>query len=250
MSSRDENKFCQQRPPGMTLVELLVVIAVVAVLLGLLLPVIGRPGHPSKILIVRRDLGEIENGIIAYRSTYSALPVTTKIRQFGKSDFTFGTAGLRFDSTAMVTNPEAGYQAHNAELIAILMARKDNVFNPEHVHNPQRKQFLNAKIASVDGKWGVGRNDGVYRDPWGMPYIISLDLNDGGHTQDAFYSLAKVSQMGTNGLNGLRSLSGSGANDYAYRGPVMIWSFGPDRKADPNLRADEGVNADNILSWR
>jgi hypothetical protein len=32
-------------------------------------------------------------------------------------------------------------------------------------------------------------------------------------------------------------------------GPVMVWSFGPDGLADPNIKANAGVNADNVISW-
>jgi hypothetical protein len=30
----------------------------------------------------------------------------------------------------------------------------------------------------------------------------------------------------------------------------MIWSAGPDKKFDANVKADIGVNEDNILSWK
>jgi len=30
----------------------------------------------------------------------------------------------------------------------------------------------------------------------------------------------------------------------------MVWSLGPDGKADPNVKATQGVNKDNVLSWQ
>jgi hypothetical protein len=30
----------------------------------------------------------------------------------------------------------------------------------------------------------------------------------------------------------------------------MVWSQGPDGKADPAARADQAPNRDNILSWQ
>jgi len=92
-------------------------------------------------------------------------------------------------------------------------------------------------------------------DPWGHPYIISLDVNEDGWVEDAYYSRAKVSkgQAASDGKGFNRPLvsrGGEGKDDYAFEGRVMIWSFGPDGKADPNIGADEGVNRDNILSWR
>ena len=52
--------------------------------------------------------------------------------------------------------------------------------NTNYQKNPQKTIFLNAKMSGWDGTGtpqpGVG-NDLVYRDPWGNPYIISMDLN-------------------------------------------------------------------------
>jgi hypothetical protein len=94
----------------------------------------------------------------------------------------------------------------------------------------------------------------VYRDPWGNPYVISMDLNYDGMCQDAFYCQKKVSwQNGstTIGLNGLVS-SGNSAHpdDFQYHGTVMVWSAGPDGKIDPGSPANQGFNKDNVLSWK
>ena len=60
---------------------------------------------------------------------------------------------------------------------------------------------------------GVG-NDLVYRDPWGNPYVISMDLNYDEQCQDAFYCLTMVSSPNppgnpTSGLNGLINPDGT-----------------------------------------
>ncbi len=236
----------------MTLGQLLIVIVFVGFLAGLLIPVTGRGPRPNPIR-VQMEMADIEKAIVAYKANYSVLPMSAEAQRNTRSDFTFGTTGLKPQLSVSITNAGDGYQASNAEVMAILMARDKTTYNPQHIHNPQKKEFLNPKIAVADGERGLGPQDGVYRDPWGNPYIISMDRNDDGWTQDTFYSLSKVSQVElgkTNGFNRLRSLSGTGASDYSFRGPVMIWSFGPDGRADPEQRADEGVNADNILSWK
>ena len=92
----------------------------------------------------------------------------------------------------------------------------------------------------------------VYRDPWGNPYIISLDLNYDDQCQDSFYGTANVSQNGTQnttGYNGLTSAGNNGKN-FQYHGKVMVWSAGPDGRVDPNAKANSGANKDNILSWQ
>ena len=59
--------------------------------------------------------------------------------------------------------------------------------------NPQQTKFLNATMVSDTVSPGVGL-DGVYRDPWGDPYVISMDLNYDGVCQDAFYCQQSVSK--------------------------------------------------------
>ena len=48
---------------------------------------------------------------------------------------------------------------------------------------------------------GVG-TDLVYRDPWGNPYIVTIDMNADGLTRDSFYAQQNVS----GGANGSSSL--------------------------------------------
>ena len=99
---------------------------------------------------------------------------------------------------------------------------------------------------------GVGP-DLVYRDPWKNPYIITMDVNDDNQCKDAFYRKQAVSGTGSvTGLNGLiNSIDANGAgDDFAFHGNVMVWSAGPDRKVDPTVPANAGVNSDNILSWQ
>jgi len=216
----------------------------------LILPNIGsRPSSPQAA--ARRAIKDIEQAMLAYHANYNHLPTSSAVRQRTQRDFTYGTTGVSLPTEVDVRNPRPSPQANNAEVIAILMARAQAAHNENHVHNPQKKLFLNPKFATEDGQPGVGPTDGVYRDPWGMPYIISLDTDDDGFTQDVVYSRNTVSLPSRNkGHTGLQSRSGKDADDFVFKGRVMIWSLGPDRQVDPNLPAEQGVNADNILSWR
>jgi hypothetical protein len=74
--------------------------------------------------------------------------------------------------------------------------------------------------------------------------MISLDANRDGHVRDAFYANKTVSSNGTAG-----PLAENGGF-FEVNGTVMVWSRGPDRKANASLPANIGVNKDNILSWR
>jgi hypothetical protein len=104
---------------------------------------------------------------------------------------------------------------------------------------------------------GIGP-EGVYRDPWGQPYIITIDLNGDGKTRDAFYRAPGISadQSDTNtpkrGLNGLIPAVVGGRTFYEANSPVMVWSAGADKMVDPGpgTSANRGANKDNVLSWR
>ena len=95
----------------------------------------------------------------------------------------------------------------------------------------------------------------VTNDPWGNPYVISMDLNYDEQCNDAFYCLQNVSQTalgsqtGLNGLFNSTDPTGNG-NNFQYHGKVMVWSAGPDKMIDPGQLANVGVNKDNILSWQ
>jgi hypothetical protein len=128
--------------------------------------------------------------------------------------------------------------------------------NLGHVKNPKSTKYLNAAMATDTNSPGVGP-DGVYRDPWGDPYIITIDLNYDDKARDVFYRLKKVSQnSGTAGLNGLINVHmppnpPDGNSDFfELNSPVMVWSAGPDKQIDPGQPANAGANKDNILSWK
>ena len=85
-----------------------------------------------------------------------------------------------------------------------------------------------------------------------MPYIISLDLNYDEKTRDAFYKSGTISMdpAGANkGINGLTKGVLTDNNTWEATAPVMVWSFGPDKKASLVDKANAGVNKDNIISW-
>jgi len=129
-----------------------------------------------------------------------------------------------------------------------------NTCNFGHIKNSHQTKFLNAPMVSDPLLPGVGP-DLIYRDPWGNPYIISMDLNYNDNTQDAFYKHMSVSQASSgspSGINGLfnPSSSSGASDDYEYRGGVMVWSLGPDKKADTGDRADKDENRDNVISWK
>ncbi len=239
---------------GMTLIEVLVVIAIIGILAGMLFPVLSKVKTKANIAKARKEMSDMKLAIEQYKSQYSILPMTSAARTAGNPDFTFGTYNVgSYAVNESAVNPGAGYQANNSELLFILMAETNAVYNPNHANNPQKKVFLNPpRDNQADGGPGIGPSR-IWLDPWLNLYIVTVDANYDGVTQDPFFCRTSISQPstgGANGLNGLVSKSGMATNDFVFRGEVMIWSMGPDGKADYNTKADDGVNKDNIMSWK
>ncbi|MFM2294124.1 MAG: hypothetical protein RLZZ350_537 [Verrucomicrobiota bacterium] len=130
--------------------------------------------------------------------------------------------------------------APNHADVMIILTDLDIGVNSGHQRNPQQHRFADLKMVDDITSPGLSTIDHQLRDPWGHPYIISLDMNWDDRVRDAFYASELVSKTSS-----LAKANGG----YELNRGVMVWSLGPDGQADGSLPADVGVNRDNILSW-
>ena len=260
-------------PAGFTLVELLTVIAIIGILAAMLLPVLAAVKKHAQVVKAKKEAGDILIAIEGYDQAYGRFPVSSAAQAAasasvnGNKDFTYG--GF-FSSPSqpggIYTVQTPGLYLTNSEVIAILMDITNYpgttvpTINNGHVKNPQQTKFLNQTMVSDTTSPGIG-TDLVYRDPWGHPYVISMDLNYDDQCMDAFYARQNVSQTqpsSQTGFNGLvNSMDPNGNGDhFQFHGKIMVWSAGPDGKVDSNAtgvpagKANAGVNKDNVLSWQ
>jgi hypothetical protein len=215
--------------------ELLVGVVVSFILAALLLPLMA-PVHSPRTPRTKLDMSALATAINSYEADYNRLPLANYSTN---EDITLGVSPSEIQNlhkprgTTLVET--------NSDLIVVLMDINYGV-NTNHQLNPKQIKYLNAKMSGDFNSPGVG-TDFQFRDPWGHPYVISLDANQDGLVCDAVYSNPALypdqtnnSMVNTNGL-------------FEKQGKVMVWSRGPDGKASITVPAKSGVNKDNLLSW-
>jgi prepilin-type N-terminal cleavage/methylation domain-containing protein len=186
-------------PPGFTLVELLTVIAIIAILMGLLFPAIGIVKDQARKAEAKTACAGIVAAVKAYNTEYGKYPVG--------------------DNTATGDLKQGGNTGNNDKLFMILRA-KDGTGNAGHIYNPRRIGFFEGKSVSnpTAPKGGFAETGGsgivgAFYDPWGGQYgvVIDADYNNEvvvpytdfattpPQTGCAAYSMGKDGKLGTAG---------------------------------------------------
>jgi type II secretory pathway pseudopilin PulG len=263
-------------------VELLVVIAIIAILAGLLFPALQGAKKRAQRTAALMDIQSIVTAVHKYESDNNKFPIYRTLMAAANAgnanaDFTFGTFNVPASQTRHSSHfdtPPSGNQPilavdfgagnplteqrNNSDLMAILLDLPSFpnglvTSNANHVLNTTQTKYLNAKLVGDVNSAGVGP-DGIYRDPWKHPYIITIDANSDNKVLDPLYRFQAVSQSALNSPSGLSGLSnptdtGGNGNHFQINSPVAAWSAGPDEMIDPKNPANTGANKDNVTSW-
>ena len=125
-------------PRGFTLIELMVVVAIIVILMGLLFPAVQGALDAAKKAQAKNDVTQIATAIVAFDTEYGRLPSTNPAPE----QLNFGAA------------------PYNA-----LIASNDSL-------NPRKILFLEV-LSYKRGKGGI--SNGIFVDPWANSYYVGID---------------------------------------------------------------------------
>lgn len=127
-----------------TLIELLVVVGIIALLMGITIPVVSKAIENARKAQARTELKTIETAVRAYFNEYSRFP--------------HGSG-----------QPDRQYLADNRELVNALRSI-NGPGNVNHANNVRRIAFMEVADKSLD-------NQGNFVDPWGRHYRVFVDTD-------------------------------------------------------------------------
>ncbi len=235
---------------GFTLIELLTVITIIAVLIGLLFPVIGSVMNGARKTQAAAEETRIVNAVNSYKTEYGQLPINTAQQ---------GGASYPAYSDTVDGDPAGGYP--NACLFDVLRAIPDTIpissngvnsyNNPNNALNTKQVVYFQAPNAknpaqpsggfltqpyttpTATNHPGYGMIAGSLVDPWGNEYIIFLDAN------------------GDNDLNSMfvRIYANYNPPLLGPSGAVQVTSMGPDGILGTTGKKSVGPGIDDIISW-
>jgi prepilin-type N-terminal cleavage/methylation domain-containing protein len=178
-TSKDRNS------DAFTLLELMVVIAIVVVLAGLLFPAVQSVLERAKKIQAKNDLTQIVTAVNAFYTEYGRYPTTST---------TDVTVGGSTKSDSLFNELRAKTFSLNTRQIILISPPEDSA------------------QASPKGKIG---NDAQFHDPWGSAYLIEMDADYDNQVANPYgitgagpdpvrrgviaWSLGKDTKLGNNG---------------------------------------------------
>ncbi len=201
-----------------TLVELLIVIGIIAILAGILLPVLSGAAKRADMTKAKSEITTLINAIKQFESTYGHLPLPTIPAGY---DATRNLTVNQYKDLILMLQAEPYPTTTNYNYTSYSSA------NP----NTRKTRFLDV----------VGNTPGQFQDPWGNNYLIYMDHDyDGKINATAIVADDKIENGSTGGSTpSLKHFTG----DLYYS--IIIWSKG----ADKTGKSINAVRNDNVYSF-
>lgn len=210
-----------------TLIELLAVIAIIAILMKLLFPVIIAAKNQTRRLEASNDARAIVSACKAYSNDYGKFPPVSAVS--GTNTYSFGPK----KKDARVKGDQGTYDLDNSELFNILRAiptglNTDNKLNKrtqKYFEHPVAKDLKTPRSGFVDGTgFAAYAPAGALMDPWGTQYCVVLDATGADEIVKAdvqkYYSDFETIRMGAISFSlGKDQILGTKENVKRFKGP-------------------------------
>ncbi|MCE9615636.1 MAG: prepilin-type N-terminal cleavage/methylation domain-containing protein [Lentisphaerae bacterium] len=187
-----------------TLIEVLIVIAIIALLIGLLIPAVSRVQLSTKRTKAAHEIGQINTALRAYLDEYGA---------------PFGNIANYANWPVDQKSVEALINGIGMEpgVVTMLGGKlvKDSLGKS---YNVKRLPFFEVSSNSLNGA-------GQYIDPWGNPYKFMMDYNTDGKIEVNFTSFdGKTNLTSARVAVWSRGPDGSDkASDMGYKDDIRNW---------------------------
>ncbi len=163
-----------------SLVELLTVIAIIAILAGILIPTVGAIKESGRATQALTEAKGIHLAITSFYNDHKYLP--SQAAETGKDTVYWGSAAAATPAAnaSVKITEQATLDATYLQLFDTIcyVDYTDNTKTPAnssdaYKFNKKKKKYLNPP----QSYFGTDSTTVGYRDPWGRPYIIYLDTN-------------------------------------------------------------------------
>jgi prepilin-type N-terminal cleavage/methylation domain-containing protein len=221
--SRPWHESAPRRAPGFTLVEILVVLAILSVLAGLVTVSVQRARKFADVKKVRFEIQQLEAAALAYKNGFGDYPPTTLAHTL---------AGFR---------PNGANDGNESLVVHVGAGKHGGPFFPD---------FEEARLVNADGDRLDPKYQGLlkkelesawntpelleFTDLWGNPYVYI-------HHRD-YAASAPHGYQGPKGRVQVKAAKSATTGTFQKATSFQIWSFGPNGQND-------GGEGDDITSW-
>ena len=174
-----------------TLIELLTVIAIIAILMALLMPVLNVAKNAAKKAAAKGDLSQLVTAVKAFYTDYGVYPIDPSKAGIAGVDMEYGNPPphspyypiadvvnvLRADpnwSTDVLSTGTTSISINTRQTIYLDVPYAKNQVNP-------KSGLANAATAKTPNGNTVAIGD--WLDPWGNVYIVCIDADYNGYVQ-------------------------------------------------------------------
>jgi prepilin-type N-terminal cleavage/methylation domain-containing protein len=221
-----------------TLIELLTVIAIIAILMGLLLPALNAAKNAARKSQAKNDLTQLVTAIKAFYTDYGTYPLDPSL-EATPQDYEFGATSGGESSNADVVNV---LRADTNAADALTSGSTPISVNPREVvylDVPSVRDNTAPKSGLASSSTTGAKKAGEWFDPWGSTYVVAIDGN-----YDGYISLNTAVLLKYTDLNYVTFNTSNAVQSGAIAGS---WGADKSQGAGGNMKFG---GSDDVLSWQ